>query len=74
MKVSFVLIVEGKILGVRKVLMRRRPHRCADVQGRIGTPPASLELDYDGEAVRSLGEARATLRYARAWVPNHRRS
>lgn len=60
MKVSFVLMVEGKMLGVRDVLLRRSPTRCADVQGRIATAPSSLELDYDSEAVRILDRARVS--------------
>lgn len=59
-KVSFVLMVEGRTLGVREVLLRRNPTRCADVQGRIAAAPSSLELDYDAEAVRILDTARVS--------------
>ena len=59
-EVSFVLIVEGKTLGVRKVLLRKRPPRCADAQGRINRPPSSGEMDYDSEAMRILDQARVS--------------
>jgi hypothetical protein len=58
MKVSFVLLVEGRNLGVREVMLRSRPPRCADAQGRISETPARGEIDYDSEAARILDEAR----------------
>ena len=57
-EVRFVLIVEGKTLGIREVLLRKKPPRCADTQGRIVHPPSSGEMDYDNEAMRILGQAR----------------
>ena len=60
MKVSFVLLVEGRNLGVREVLLRSRPPRCADAQGRISEPPGHSQIDYDSEADRILREARVT--------------
>jgi len=57
-EVSFILIVEGKTLGVREVLLRKRPPRCADAQGRITRPPSSGEMDFDSEAMRILDQAR----------------
>jgi len=57
-EVSFILIVEGKTLGVREVLLRKRPPRCADAQGRITRPPSSGEIDFDSEAMRILDQAR----------------
>jgi hypothetical protein len=58
MKVSFVLLVEGRNLGVREVMLRSRPPRCADAQGRISETPGRGEIDYDSEAARILDEAR----------------
>jgi len=55
---SFVLIVEGRTLGVREVLLRKRSPRFADAQGRIIHTPSSGEIDYGGEATRILGQAR----------------
>jgi len=58
MQVSFVLLVEGRNLGIREITLRTRPPRCADAQGRISEMPSRRDLDYDSEASRILGEAR----------------
>lgn len=58
MRVSFVLLVEGRTLGIREVTLRTRPPRYADAQGRITSPPLAGEMNYDDEANRILLEAR----------------
>jgi len=57
--VSFVLLVEGRTLGIREVMLRSRPPRCADAQGRIGQIPSGDAIDYAGEADRILASAMA---------------
>ncbi|MCG3131523.1 MAG: hypothetical protein FLDDKLPJ_02319 [Phycisphaerae bacterium] len=58
-KVSFIFILEGRTLGIREVVLRSKPPRCADAQGRIAAPPAANEIDYDAEAARILQQAAA---------------
>jgi len=57
-RVSFVLLVAGRNLGIREVTLRSRPPRCADSQGRIMGTPSGGEIDYDSEADRILRKAR----------------
>lgn len=57
MPLTFVLLVEGRTLGVREITLRRGPPRCADAQGRISAVPRSEDLDYESEANRILSEA-----------------
>ncbi len=58
-KVSFILMVEGRTLGIREVTLRSTPPRCADAQGRIVAPPVNGEIDYEAEAARILQQASA---------------
>lgn len=57
--VSFIFMVEGRTLGIREVTMRSKPPCCADAQGRIVTPPAAGEIDFEAEAARILQQASA---------------
>lgn len=57
-RIGFALMLEGRVLGVREVVLHRQPPRCADAQGRIMTSPADMEMDYDCEAARILQEAK----------------
>jgi len=57
MRVSFVLLVEGRNLGIHEVTLCSRPPRCADSQGRIVNAPSARDMDYGSEADRILQDA-----------------
>jgi hypothetical protein len=57
MRISFVLMVEGRTLAIREMTVRLKPRRCADAQGRIIASPPAGEIDYDEEAARILQNA-----------------
>jgi len=57
MRVSFVLLAEGRNLGIRQVTLRSRPPRCADSQGRIVEVPSARDMDYSSEAQQILEDA-----------------
>jgi tetratricopeptide (TPR) repeat protein len=58
MRISFIVLVEGRTLGVQEITLRLRPPRCADAQGRITDTRSRRDMDYDSEASRILGDAR----------------
>ena len=56
---TFVLLVEGRCLATRDVVLLKALPQCSDVEGRIVLPDAEPRLDYSSEAARILAEARA---------------
>ena len=57
MKLSFALIIGGRFLGERSIVLRKHLARSADSQGRIGNSPSADELDFDSEAAEILSGA-----------------